>query len=68
VHVMNVKIKFVNVSDEKDVGTLWMFNNLERLTIMFRDDNINVGPTPSIKFDSPNIKACKLLGVQMKLF
>jgi hypothetical protein len=22
VHVMNVKIKFVNVSDEKDVGTL----------------------------------------------
>jgi len=45
-----------------------MPNSPERLTIMFRDDNINVRPTPSIKFDSPNIKACKLLDVQMKLF
>jgi len=37
------------------------------LTIKFRNDNINVGPPPSIKFDSPNIKACKLPSVQMKL-
>ncbi len=63
---MNVKIKVVNVSDEKDVGTLQMPNSTERQTIMFKDDNINVGTTPSINFDSPKIKACKLLDVQMK--
>jgi hypothetical protein len=34
VHVMNVKTKVVNVSDEKDVGTLPMPNSTERQTIM----------------------------------
>ncbi len=64
IEVINLKTKVVNVSDEKDVGTLQMFNSTKRQTIMLKDDNINVRTTPSINFDSPKIKACKLPSVQ----
>jgi hypothetical protein len=38
----------------------------KRQTLVFGDDNANVGTTPSTNFDSPKTRACKLFGVQGK--
>jgi hypothetical protein len=44
---MNFVTKVVNVSDEEDVQTLQMPRSPKRQTRVFRDDNANVGTTPS---------------------
>jgi hypothetical protein len=63
-YVMNFETKVMNVSDdEKDAQTPQMLNSPKRQTHVFRDDNVNVGTTPSASFDSPRIRACKLRSV-----
>jgi hypothetical protein len=63
---MNFETEVVNVSDEEDVQTLWMPRSLERQTLVFRDDNANVGTTPFVNSNSPRTRACKLHGMQGK--
>jgi hypothetical protein len=63
---MNSNNKVVNVSDEKDVQTPHMLSRLEKQIPMFRDDNANIGTTPSTNSNSPRIRACKLPYVQGK--
>jgi hypothetical protein len=44
-----------------------MPSNFKRQTLVFRDDNANIGTTiPSTNFDSPKTRACKLHSVQGK--
>jgi hypothetical protein len=60
-YVMNFETKVMNVNDdEEDAQTPPMINSPKRQTHVFKDDNANVGTTPSASFDSPRTRACKL--------
>jgi hypothetical protein len=58
VHVMNLETKAMNVSDdEEDAQTPRMLNSPKRQTLVFGDDNANVGATLCANFDSLRTRA-----------